>query len=246
MSHKVIYFGVICMLFSFIIGCTKQDISNAHLFAPNEKAFTSVAVFNAIPNSTRVELSVRRDEMGKTMVTASDNLRFGGYLPYKNWYSGPFELEVFNKSESAGEHMKTAIDFKGGVFYSLFLYEKNGLKKTVSTDNVILPQNGKAKLRIAHLCDNLGNVRVFINNKKEPILKDIKYETISDYVLIDVFDIHMFVVEAQNGNAILELPITNNLNLKNKGVYTVLLKGDYAKNNGSHEQDIITLINQLE
>lgn len=244
--NKIRYvFVVVCLLLSVLVGCNKEDSSEFPFDNPSG-AFTSVAVFNAISNSTGVELAVQRGDMKRPMVTASDKLMFGQYLAYKNWYSGGFELEVRNRTGVGNEDfVKHKIDLSAGAVYSLFLYKNVGIKNLLSFDNVILPGQGKAKVRVAHLCENLGNVHVYINEEKGPLFKESKYETVSEFVTVDIKNLEGFTIQTLDGKVTFDLPLVD-AKVNKQGIYTILLKGTYKQDGNKEEEEYVSLINQLK
>lgn len=245
-------FALVCVLLSLLASCNKDDFSKDSLYSPNTGSFSSVAIFNVIPNSSKVELVVQRGDLIKPMVAASDNLFFGKYLPYKNWYSGNFDLLVHsstgssNKVDVEKEVMNSKIYLDKGVFYSFFLYRNREVKNIQTVDDVILPGQGKAKVRIAHLCENLGNVRVSLKGVKDPLFKEeSKYETISDFVLVDVNSVQGFIIQSSDGRMNIDLPLEK-AKLKSKCIYTILLKGSFTQDGVEANEEFVSLVNQTE
>lgn len=218
----------------FIVVLTAMSCSKSDSFLSQndlEAKFSSVAVFNAIPNSTSVSIGINHGNSNYSTVTAGDNLFFGRYLKYRNWFSGSFNMFIENNTGNVKEIANDKVSFRPGQAYSLFLYNNGVIKSLLSEDNIISPVDGKAKVRIAHLCTNLPNVNLYNDLNNDILFKDIKFGSVSDYIEVNVGARYSFLIETLDKSV--ELTSSNTVLLDNKGVYTILLKGaiELASNN---------------
>lgn len=213
-----------------VMSCNKSDSFSYD--GEYDVRFSSVAIFNAIPDSRSVTMAIRDGHYSYTTVAAADNLFFSSYLKYRNWPSGSFNMFVENKTANVSESANYNVFFRAGQAYSIFLYDDKAIKLLLSEDNIISPVDGKAKVRIAHLCTNLSNVSLYNDLDKTILFKDIKFGSVSDYLELNVNTEYSFFMETLDKTV--ELTSDNSVFLENKGVYTILLKGaiELASNNG--------------
>jgi len=97
-----------------LIGCNKNEDLTPSYASDGTEVFSSVAVFNAIPNSTGITMFMGQGNQQKAIITSSDKLVYGGYVGYKNWYTGSFELTIENqvgntKALSVSEYVEVDI-----------------------------------------------------------------------------------------------------------------------------------------
>lgn len=235
--YKYIYLLLI-FLVVMLSSCSKEDSYDA-LYS--DSGFSSVAVFNAIPNSQGVTLSIGEGVSQKTIVTASDKLVFGSYVNYKNWFSGDFDVSIQNKTMSESQNAKKRIALKSGTFYSLFLYRKNDIEYVLTEDNVIRPADGKVKMRIAHFCADLSNVRLIDSENKSLFNQDISFGTVTSFVEISTSDLSKLIVQSTDGR--LRGLVNEEFQIENKGMYTLLIK-ESLKGTNEDFLDWIELIKQ--
>lgn len=238
---KIFKYIYILIIFSFsaIVGCAKQDISELSYDNPNSSILSSVAVFNAIPQSTGA--IIKLGDSQKTAITSSDRLFFGNYVTYKNWFSGNFNVIVENQSNNVWHSIQTNVFLATGRFYSLFLYNNKGIKTLLSEDDILSPSAGKVKIRVAHLGDNLANVNVESSAASGLLFRNIKYETVSEFIEIDAALLHNFTVQSVDGE--IKLFSKEEKKLENKGIYTILIKG-YVAANGNTDAIDFSIIKQ--
>jgi len=234
----VLLFAMLTTLF----GCTKNDESALDYPRNGAEVFSSVAVFNAVPNSTTINMYMGQGSVEKAIVTNSDKLTFGGYVPYKNWYTGSFDLTVENQTGSTKEILRKNIFIPSGKFFSLFVYRKGEMQTVLSEDNVIRPASGNAKIRIAHFSDNITDVSLYTADSKTALIKNIKYLAVSDYLELNIDKPYDFYVETIDGK--IKLMMIGGEKLVDRGIYTLLLKGSFNAAEGLENKDILTLIKQ--
>lgn len=220
------------------ISCSKDSMDDS---TPNsfEAGFSSVAVFNAIPNSTELTLSIGEKMSEKTVVTSSDNLGFGKYVKHRNWFAGSYDVFIQNQESVGIETAKKRLSLTSGKFYSLFLYRKNVLQSVLTEDNVILPNEGKVKIRLAHLSEGLSNIKLVSPEANSTLFQNISFGTITNFVEVDFKTLNGYYFQSDDG--MLEWALNVENSIQNKGIYTILVKG--VMEAGS-SMDYITIIKQ--
>lgn len=225
-----------------LVGCSKQDVSSFDTPSNGYSVFSAMAVFNVIPNSSGVTINAVQGGTSNAIITSSDKLVFGNYLAYKNWYSGSVDLSIENQSVNTKETVRKNVFLTPGKFHSLFLYGKNGIQTLISEDNVILPIDGKAKIRITHFNDKLGNINVYEDGNKTPLFENVKFVSASEYVEVNINHSYNFIIQTIDGAV--KLTMKDAIKLDNRGIYTLLLKGSFDQNEKLDSQDLFSLIKQ--
>jgi len=225
-----------------LIGCNKNEDLTPSYASDGTEVFSSVAVFNAIPNSTGITMFMGQGNQQKAIITSSDKLVYGGYVGYKNWYTGSFELTIENQVGNTKESARKNIFLPKGKFHSLFLYRNTEVQTVLSEDNVIRPNEGKAKVRVAHFSDNLSTVNLYDGVDKVALIQNTKALSVSEYVEVDISKLHDFNIQTTDGK--LKLTMKGEEKLVNRGLYTLLLKGSTDVTGGNGNKEVMMLIKQ--
>lgn len=224
-----------------LVSCAKNDASELDPSNSPIGSLSSVAVFNVIPRSTGLTLAIGQGNSEKTAIAASDKLVFGSYVVYKNWFAGDFNLSIQNLSGLTRESIQKRVFLSPGKFFSLFLYRsKDKIETILSDDNIISPAEGKVKLRVVHLNEDLSEVNVSLNNTT--LFRGIKYENVSNYIEIESQGTRNITVETSDGKFMVEFK--DNEGFVNKGLYTILLKKLANESERSSAEDYISIIKQ--
>lgn len=231
---------VFCVVILSILGCNKDEDSVVNLNSSIAK-LSSVAVFNAIPNSTGLTLYIGQGTTQQMVISDSDKLIFGSYVTYKNWYAGSFDIMVQNQIDKSREQVNYKLLLNAGKFYSLFLYQKNvQLQYLLTDDNIINPKDDYVKIRIAHLCEDIANMSIMDGTGSSLLFQNIKFETITNFIEIDLNKLKDLTIQIDD----------HKINFKdmaifvNKGIYTIMLLQPLDDSNDGKITDYISVIKQ--
>lgn len=237
-----VFIHLIILTLTFL-SCNKDnsfDPSN-----PNDpSSFASVSVFNAIPKSEGVAVSVGHKKAERNMVAFGNNVSYGDYFGYRNWFAGSWDLFIENREGEKLESSSHAIALEYKKSYSLFTYrQETSISHVLSEDNILLPKEGFIKIRMAHFLEGLNKGDLFLVNSNRKLFQEINFAEVTDYVEVNLKELNGFKVISSKGGVALEYN-TDNITLVNKGIYTLLLKGSLYNSSGKENEDFIKIIKQ--
>lgn len=236
-KRLLLFFSVLMVLSS----CTKDDQDKV-INDSSYDAFASVSIFNTIQQSDGIIVSVGHDKKERNMITPNNQVKFGDYFGYRNWFSGNWDLFIDNKQDGAVESMHDKLMLHNRKSYSLFVFRDQSLKQILTEDNIISPKSGMVKIRIANFLQGLDKANVKMGNTNEKPFNQIHFSGVTDFVEIDLKSVTSFKITSLNS----QVEILYNLDMKlvDKGIYTVLLKGSLFNLEGAENQDYIGIIKQ--
>jgi hypothetical protein len=222
-------FKFIYLIFFFIsiifYSCSKETFNEQGFLDQNRKALSSVAVFNAIPNSRGLVLSISQNGFQKPIVTSSDQLSFGSYLTYRNWFGGDFEMFIQTVSSDRKDSFERYLSLQSGKFYSLFFYDELSLKSLLVEDNVIIPKEDNVKFRVAHLSSSVSSINLVNDKSSNVLIKALGYGNISSFQEKTVELVSNLSIK--DGNNKLNVILKELIKFESKGIYTILISDEY-------------------
>jgi hypothetical protein len=210
----------------FLSACSKFDDLEMQL--NNQVEISSVAVFNVVPKSQRLDISLD----GIKLNASTDKLGYGKDLPFRNWPAGRHTVTVVSHSIEGKETHEEVINLVGGQFYSLFIHKGDKLGIVQSKDEIIKPGKGHAKIRIAHMSSDAPAFTIRGRNGKILYSSEVKYKDVTPFVNVELADLQL-IGEAKNATNTPE--ISYNFTPKNQGIYTLLIRGYIGSTDQSDE-----------
>lgn len=225
-------FWYLFVLFVFS-SCSKNDFDSESMLDYSVGRFSSVSVFNTIPGSSSVAISEGAGNSAQWFVTANNAVSFGGYLPYRNWFSGvkTLTLESFSKTGKVAVQKELSLD--AGKVYSLFMCQDKTIDAVISEDNVIKPKDGMAKIRVVHMGADAPAVSVSPAHFSNILFVDVKFKSVSDFREVMANEEMIWSISAAKGT---NMPsIMSKFKLDNGGIYTLLIRGLVNSNDPDQE-----------
>ncbi len=232
LTMKNIYITALFFVLLFLNSCIKDNDSELYGSPSN---FAGLAVFNAIPNSTAVNLLVEGNRLNMT----SEKLPFGGYISHRNLYPGAKVITVENQN-SKGETQRITQNTSliSGDIYSLFLYEENGIKSLLAKDNMVIPRNGYAKIRLANMVKDAPDLAMSSGKEPQTLYADVPFKTVTEFIEVKAGEPLTFRIVPADSKINLPEIVLENFSLDNKAIYTFMVKGLL---NAAHENEEVSL-----
>src|SRR5690606_40439586 len=96
MRYIIVLFSITSLL--FLHGCSKFDDLEKQMDASVD--MSALAVFNMVPNSTAMEISLGESKINKV----NERLAFGDYLSYRTQFSGKKTIRIVSGKDRSEEH----------------------------------------------------------------------------------------------------------------------------------------------
>lgn len=232
---KYIHIAALFSALLFLNSCVKDNDSYMY---DSPGSFVGLAVFNAIPNSTAVNLLVDRDRLNMT----NEKLPFGGYIPHRNVYPGEKTITVENQnSKGESQRVMQNVSLASGNIYSLFLYDENGIKSILTKDNIVSPRNGYAKIRLANMVKDAPALTMWSGNPVQTVYADVPFKTVTEFVEVKAGEPMTFKIIPTNTKANLPEIILKDFSLENKAIYTFMVKGVLEASNENEEVSLTVI-----
>ncbi|HMR19405.1 MAG TPA: DUF4397 domain-containing protein [Sphingobacterium sp.] len=210
----------------FLSACSKFEDLEALL--NDQVTITSVAVFNAVPNSQHIEVSID----GVKLNTGKEKLAYGKHLPFRNWPAGKKKITIVNSYKGGEDVYEDFVDLEAGQIYSLFVYKDNKLGVVQSKDDMIKPSAGFAKVRVAHMSNDAPPFVIHYGNDKQLYQSEIKYRDVTPFTNVNLANMRL-MVNATKAGATPQLDYS--FTPKNQGIYTFLIRGHIHSTSESDE-----------
>lgn len=227
-SLKYLVVAAVLLIFT---SCSKDDISNLDM--NSSSGFSSVAVFNTIPGSSSLTLSIGNEPNLTWIVSGSDKFHYNSFLTYRNWFPGNLSINVAYAYKGMNNHVVKNVNINAGKFYSLFLTKDNTVEAILSEDNIIKPAQGFAKVRFVHMSADAPSIKASPNEGSNFLFQNIKFKDVTGFQEIDVNKYNNWIIESQDPSN--NLHITNEFKMEGGKIYTLLLKGLVNTENDGEE-----------
>lgn len=198
-------------MFAMIFSACKKD-EPAHIPA------AQVMVFNLVPDQDGVGVAVDNNAISNVPIP------YPGYLPYRNFYAGNrvFSSFIFGSGQTLATTPETLRD---SGYYSLFVVGGDDIYKNVITEDMIDSldaTSGKAFVRYVNGVPGDAETTTTISADQTVLFNDAnKVGTVSAYKEAAPGKIS---VTMSNPGA--TEPVSRDIDVTEKGVYTVLLIGE--------------------
>lgn len=201
--------------------CMKDGDFSQNLDAATP-GISGLAIFNAIPGSKSTTIAINGEQFNKT----DESLSFGSYIKHQNVYAGERDLIIDNvTSTGTMERTSKKITLASTAAYSLFMYEDNGIQTILSKDNLILPRDGYAKIRVVHMVKDAAPLGVWNLSSSQLMFPKVSFKTITDFIEVKAGQALKLKIKPVEGKSELpEIDIEEG-EVKSKAFYTLLIKG---------------------
>lgn len=213
---KKVFLTLSVFIVFFLSACSKFDDLDKQL--SDSLTISSVAVFNAVPNSHRIEVSLD----GVKLNASNERLGYGRSLPFRNWSAGRKKITIVNYYKGGKDTYEDYIDLEGGQVYSLFVHKDGKLGVTRSNDDMIMPKSGFAKVRVAHMSNDAAPFILRDGNGKQLYPSEIKYKDVTGFITVAIADLSLSVNATTTGKT---PQLDYQFKPKNQGIYTFLIRG---------------------
>lgn len=218
---RIVYFCLLCTIALFT-SCNKDDVSGYN----NDASLSTVAVFNAVVSTDNVNLSLGNNHFN----TAAEKVPMGAMLEHQLVIPGNHQLEaVFHISRSSFGLSAENVLIESGKAYSLFLFgrgEGNVKWKTVE-DDLIVPSNGRIKVRFANMRVDNTSVRFSLGVGGNSRSETVASGEVTGFIELDRNVLPL--VMTGMGGVFSELSVE--FSPENRGVYTVWVWGSPRREN---------------
>lgn len=222
MRYIIVLFSITSLL--LLHSCSKFEDLEKQMDASVD--MSAVAVFNIVPNSTAMEISLGESKINKV----NERLAFGDYLSYRTQFSGKKTIRIVSGKDT----YEGSVDLFPQRFYSIFV-NKEGGKLTVvqSEDDMILPAKGNAKIRVAHMSYDAASFT--FGEGGNQLLSNIKYKDVTGFKEIKSSERQTLLIvkpttAVGNTRSLEQVFIP-----KDQGIYTLLIKGYVNASNETEE-----------
>lgn len=167
-------------------------------------------------------------------------LGFSEFIAYSPFFIGE-RLMRYTSASSTSSLLEQNVTLEVDKVYSIFLSSKDDqLESTLVEDIWEDPVADLAQLRFAHLSSELGEVYVEFSGLTTPITPNVKFQDITDFAELEpgIYDIDVKSVE--NGESLLQI---DGVEIKERFVYTLILKGNEGATETSKELDLQLITN---
>ncbi len=228
MKYIVFLFSITGLL--FFNSCSKFDDLDKQMDASVD--MSSLAIFNTVPNSVSMEIYLDEEKVN----AVNEKLEFGGYLRYKTQFSGRKKIKIVNYYKDTKEVYEDVIDLDKGKVYSLFVSKEKTLALILKEDDMIKPQPGFAKIRVAHMSSD-AVAFAFGEEGKNMLFNSVRYKEVTPFMEVSSSVSRTFLIRptTTSGNT----PQLKQIFVpKDQGIYTLLIKGYVRWNNEAEELDM--------
>lgn len=234
------------LVFFISVGCSKYDADVKEMDYTGQ--VSSVALFNAIPGSTNLQVI-----LGETSQNSGNvPLRYRGYQHYRSVYPGERSLNIESTRTGGKNTYVSKQDFEGGKVYSLFvcLNKAQQVEVIKTTDNVIVQNDAKiAKIRVANMSPDvlalsLNSSALLGDEDQKSNLSTIGFAEVTPFVHIKAGEkIKLDIGSLLSSNS--EPYFSEEVQLQGMGLYTILITGSRQTTDGE-DKLMYTLIHQVK
>lgn len=203
----------------FLNSCVKDDGMNPY-DSPSD--LSSLASFNAVPGTSELSLFLDGARLNKT----DEKFSFSEFMSHRNVYPGEKKLNIEGVYVK-GEKIRTLKDISlhAGNIYSLFLYEERGIQTLLTKDNIVVPKEGYAKIRLAHMVKDAPALSIWDKERPQPLFGNIPFKGVTEFIEVkadEIVELHI-IPSGDRRNKSLE--ISQTFVPRNKAFYTLMVVG---------------------
>lgn len=143
------------------------------------------------------------------------------YSSYLNFYAGNRELIFLDADNEVATVIDTTLNFEEDEIYSLFIADSlQSIEIIQVKDSFPSVADGQTMIRLAHLSPDAPSVDIYVENT--PILSDVSFKDVSDFISVDSGRETIEVRSSETGDVLLTIP---NLELFDEEYYNVIING---------------------
>lgn len=216
MTYK--YNVVLFLMTLFLNGCIKDDSVNPY---DNPGSLSALAAFNAVPGTAELNLFFDDKRLNKT----NEKFSFSEFMSHRNVYPGDKMLNIEGVTKK-GEKIRNsqALSLLSGNVYSLFIYNDGGIRTLLSKDDIVIPRDGYAKVRLAHMVRDAAPVTMSEGNSSKFLFSNVAFKSVTDFIEVRAgtrLSLQLTPLNIKNES----LETTHTFTPANRGVYTLMLVG---------------------
>lgn len=215
---KYIYIAVLFCALLLLNSCVKDDTN--HMF-DNPRSLSSLATFNAVPGTSEVNLFLDGIRFNNT----DERFSFGQFMRHRNSFPGQKKLSIEGVT-TKGEPVRALkdISLEAENIYSLFLYEEGGIQVKLSKDNIVVPRDGYAKIRLVHMVKDAPALSMWGKEQTQPLFGNIPFKDVTDFIEVKAKEsLSLKIIPAGDRNKAPE--ILQTFVPENKAFYTLMVVG---------------------
>ena len=200
------------LLFALLFtACSKSDsLDSAPIY------ISGVSLIQASPTTEKLDVYISNTRASK------DDFSFGEKTDYLNVYSGSRTFTL-TKKNSATPLTSAPFTLEATKGYSLFVIDKlENVKFLLLTDDLILPESGKAKVRFVNLSPDGGTLNLAIAGKTTDLATNKAFKDYSSFELVDAAEKVTFNIK--NGAGLVEATLPD-VKIESGKIYTIWTKG---------------------
>lgn len=169
-------------------------------------------------------------------------LGFSEFIAYSPFFVGE-RLMRYTSASNTSSILEQNVTLEVDRIYSIFLSSKDDqLESTLVEDVWEDPVADLAQLRFAHLSEDLGEIFVEFSGLTTPITPNVNFQDITDFAELQPGRFDIAIKSVENGETLLEI---DEVEIKEKYVYTLILKGIQGASENSKELDLQLITNYI-
>jgi hypothetical protein len=119
-----------------------------------------------------------------------DSLAYRTVTPYREIAAQRYSFRLLPAGLNLAEPLATNSErLRAGSYYTVFAVPGDGEAASlrVVTDRNVLPDAGKARLRVVHASRDAGEFDVFALGRQEALFDGVDFQSVTDYLAVDPF-----------------------------------------------------------
>ena len=204
--------GMLSLAFlPFLSSCLDDDTNSLD---PVPVAY--VSFYHGSPTTSALSIEV------DNKLYNTNTFAYSTYFDYGNFYTGERTFS-FKSGNAANTLLDTLVEFEPDIAYSFFISEEDGaFVPVIVEDELDIPAEGKAMVRLVHLSPDAAGVNLQIGGDDSNLFEDQNYQEVSDFEEIDAGRLDL-VLNSTTGNE--ELVTAEDVNIREGRIYTLVVRG---------------------
>ncbi|NVJ85401.1 MAG: DUF4397 domain-containing protein [Algoriphagus sp.] len=196
-----------------------------------------VSIYQSSPDAPDMEIFADENRV------TTQPLGFSEFIAYSPFFTGERKFRFLNSL--TGENLlEQNLQLEVDEIYSLFVLDRSdNLDSKLVKDEWEVPKEGFAQIRFAHLSPDAGELFIEFSGLETPITPNTNFKDVTNFGEVEkgTFDIRVKSVES--GELLIEI---KDVEIKEKNVYTLLLKGLYKELANPHSMDLQLITNYFD
>lgn len=216
---------------TFLTGCL-DDFD-----APQLPPAAYVSIFQGSPDAPGLDIFANSNRVTQAP------LQYSEVMAYSAFYTGQrtFRISPFNSATALVEkQFKLAAD----SVYSMFIVDQAADMDAILTkDEWNDSKAGKIQLRVVNLSPDAGAITLSAGGTTGNVFEEVEFKEVSEFEELNAGNL-VFTVLGQQGGA--PLLTSGNLELKEKRVYTLVIRGLKSETSGTKKLDLQLITNYID